>query len=204
MAEITEAPSYIIVNAKEDRYVLLQIIKNYQSISTAVIANPQVILNTCEWHSCVKGEEEDVRHYRKSSRHDGKEYTTTMVRTGKFCKLRNGSVVHEYSISLANTVLPSEYYTVSTGKDKDKKYHFTIKDVTAHSIPVHIFHMYVEAAISKKEECPITMDPFTKDTVGCTPCGHLFNYSALKQVLSTSGMCPTCRSKANSQQIQVW
>lgn len=197
-------PSYILVNAKQDRYVLLQVFELSESIGTIVIANPQVFVDTCEWQNCVKGDEEEVRYYRKSSRHDGKEYTTKMYRTGKFCKMRDGSQVYEYSLCMANTVLPSEYYKVSTGKDTHKKYHFTMKDKTSISIPVHIFHMYVEAAIAKKEECPITMEAFTKENVASTPCGHLFEYSALKEVLLTSGSCPTCRSKATSEQIQVW
>lgn len=71
-------------------------------------------------------------------------------------------------------------------------------------IPTHVFHTFVELAIQKKEECPITMDLLTKENVSCPPCGHLFTFDALKRVLSETGKCPFCRKKTNVDEIQKW
>jgi hypothetical protein len=71
-------------------------------------------------------------------------------------------------------------------------------------IPKHIFRMVVELAESKKEECPITMEPIEKKRVGGTPCGHLFDKEALVKVLKDTQKCPTCRERARPEDIQMY
>jgi hypothetical protein len=66
-------------------------------------------------------------------------------------------------------------------------------------IPQHIFRMFVDAAIEKKEECPITMEPLTRETVAGTACGHLFDRLAITRVLAGSRRCPTCRAECGHE-----
>ena len=61
-------------------------------------------------------------------------------------------------------------------------------------IPRHIFKVFVEAAIAKKETCPITMEEITMENVAMTPCGHLFDKTALQMALRTRNTCPQCRA----------
>jgi hypothetical protein len=71
-------------------------------------------------------------------------------------------------------------------------------------IPTFVFHAYVTGAIDKQECCPVTLEPLSKENVGCAPCGHLFDKDALKTALQTNGKCPTCRQSAKPDEIQVW
>ena len=71
-------------------------------------------------------------------------------------------------------------------------------------IPTFVFHAYVNSAIEKEECCPVTLEPITKENVGCAPCGHLFDKDALKTALTTNGKCPTCRQTAKPDEIQTW
>jgi hypothetical protein len=61
-------------------------------------------------------------------------------------------------------------------------------------IPPHVFKVFVEAAIAKKETCPITMEEITMENVAMTPCGHLFDKTALQMALRTRNTCPQCRA----------
>jgi len=61
-------------------------------------------------------------------------------------------------------------------------------------IPRHVFKVFVEAAIAKKETCPITMEEITMENVAMTPCGHLFDKTALQMALRTRNTCPQCRA----------
>ena len=76
--------------------------------------------------------------------------------------------------------------------------------VTIQRIPTFVFHAYVTSAIEKSETCPITLEPITKENVGCAPCGHLFDKDALKTALKKNGKCPTCRQAGKEDDIQVW
>ena len=71
-------------------------------------------------------------------------------------------------------------------------------------IPTFVFHAYVTSAIEKNETCPVTLEPLTKENVGCPPCGHLFDKDALKSALESNGKCPTCRALAKVSEIQTW
>lgn len=71
------------------------------------------------------------------------------------------------------------------------------------TIPEHIYRIYVEQAIQKGEECPITLEKLERETVACTPCGHLFRKEALERTLKETNKCPTCRAKARPEDIQT-
>lgn len=65
----------------------------------------------------------------------------------------------------------------------------------------HILHGFISYCISQGQECPITMEPLSLETIGMTPCGHLFQASALQDAIRMSGTCPTCRSICSLESI---
>jgi hypothetical protein len=159
-------------------------------------------------------------------------YENHMWRMGTSIVLPGGSQIWEYNMTHANKTLPSIFNHVGNSKDRCKKWHFTLDDLDAlrawiqaetpnvarssvasstppvtrpaSKIPTHVFHAFVEAAISKREECPITMEALTKENVACPPCGHLFEKEGLRRALESNGKCPTCRGEATVSDIQTW
>jgi hypothetical protein len=142
--------------------------------------------------------------------------------------------VYEYTFTYPKNCLPPKYIYVFNEKDVNECYHFRggynmckfrpapapspvpapvpptpvpptpVPQPIQSRIPQFVFQAYVTAAAEKKEECPITLEPITKETVGAAPCGHLFNKEALKKELERSGRCPTCRAAAKPTEIQIW
>lgn len=140
--------------------------------------------------------------------------------------------VYEYTFTYPKNCLPPKFGYVKNEKDVHESYHFKggvnmclfrpseesvlsrilrepsapPKEVitTVSRIPTFVFHAYVNSAIEKKECCPVTLEPLSKENVGCAPCGHLFDKDALKTALTTNGKCPTCRQAAKPNDIQVW
>jgi hypothetical protein len=151
-------------------------------------------------------------------------YECKMWRTKNYLMIPGEGQVWEYDMTHANRVLPSKFNHVGNCKDRCKKWHFTLNDlqvarvvpiiettvaraeptVTRSKIPAHIFHAFVEMAVSKREECPISMEPITCENVGCPPCGHLFEKEGLRRALENNRACPTCRVPATVEDIQVW
>jgi hypothetical protein len=150
-------------------------------------------------------------------------YECKMWRTKNYLILPGEGKVWEYGMTSANKVLPSRFNHVGNGRDTLKKWYFTLDDLhtipqavgpsqntgqpiatTRTNIPTHIFHAFVDLAISKNEECPISMEQFTHENIACPPCGHLFTNEALRRALESNGRCPTCRAEATIQDIQSW
>lgn len=170
-------------------------------------------------------------HIRESHGGDSlnEYYTNTMTQTTLYFDSPRHGKIFVYDVTTPNLVLPDRFYDVYNGKDKKLEWHFVksasasvataratpaqqpIQTVmnplrnlnTAKTIPTHIFKAFVEMAISKKETCSITMDELTLGNVGMTPCGHLFDKSALITALTKSNKCPQCRAPATSSQIQA-
>lgn len=147
-------------------------------------------------------------------------YECKMWRTKNYLMIPGEGQVWEYGMTSANKVLPSRFNHVGNARDTCKKWYFSLSDLQisaptvqpsipisssrGNKIPTHIFHAFVDLAISKKEECPVTMEAFTHENVACPPCGHLFTKEALKRALESNGRCPTCRADAAAGDIQVW
>lgn len=72
----------------------------------------------------------------------------------------------------------------------------------APAIPKHILQVFVDAAIAKEETCPITLDPLTRATAACLPCGHLVDHESLKRAVQERKCCPVCRTPGTIDQIQ--
>lgn len=57
------------------------------------------------------------------------------------------------------------------------------------TLPPHIQHLVINAAVATGATCPITMEPITAATAVITPCGHVFGTE-----LTRVSLCPVCRS----------
>jgi hypothetical protein len=156
-------------------------------------------------------------------------YSSIIKRTANymiFPHLNFSDRVYEYTFTHPKNCLPPKYTYVLNEKDVNECFHFlggvnmckfrqeylpppptpslTPSTITIVRIPQFVFRSYVTNAIEKKECCPITLEPLTKENVGCIPCGHLFDKKALEKSLQTSGKCPTCRESAKLNDIQTW
>jgi hypothetical protein len=146
-------------------------------------------------------------------------YQCKMWRTQNYLIIPGQGQIWEYKMTHANKTLPSNYNHVGNCKDNCKRWHFTLSDIAVaptvsieappapavvNKIPTHVLHAFIEGAISKEEECPISMEKLTKNNVGCLPCGHLFEKGSLRRAVETCKACPTCRTKAGVGDIQVW
>jgi endogenous inhibitor of DNA gyrase (YacG/DUF329 family) len=55
-----------------------------------------------------------------------------------------------------------------------------------------------------ERECPICLDPFTKEgphRIVSTKCGHLFGKSCLLRALGMKNECPTCRKRVRRNDL---
>ena len=156
-------------------------------------------------------------------------YTTMIKRTNAFLRTREFGDLYVYEFNAPILVLPPHYWHISQAEKGGMRNWFVragenwsnfrapaptpapvvkppppVAKTHTQSIPIHIFHCFIESAIAKGEECPITMEKLTKETVGATPCGHLFDKDALQRCLKESGKCPACRQVASVSSIQTY
>ena len=67
-------------------------------------------------------------------------------------------------------------------------------DAIKNSIPPHILNVYIENIIKSGECCPITMEPFTKENINITKCGHAVS-NAGEIWIRSKNTCPVCRER---------
>jgi hypothetical protein len=174
-------------------------------------------------HDGLETEPVNIWHERDTTHHSSGVvyYESKVWRTKNYIFLLGHGQISEYKMTHANKALPSVYNHVGKCRDGCKRWHFTLSDlagqaavpvvtpavtpaVTNAKIPTHVFHAFVDLAISKREECPVSMEALTRENVGCPPCGHLFEKESLRRALADRGVCPTCRMKAGVDDIQSW
>ena len=154
-------------------------------------------------------------------------YKNLIHRTNAFLRTQEFGDLYLYNFNAPILLLPPHYWQISQAENGGMRNWFVragedwcnfrappqpqppprvkvVQEPKVKAIPTHIFRCFVEAAIAKKEECPITMETLTKESVGAPPCGHLFDKDALKRTLKESGKCPTCRQVANMSNIQTY
>ena len=179
-------------------------------------------LQGCMWkNDGVPQEPRACRHYRETfSQVD--YYTNMVTRTSKYLSSERHAIIPVYEMTTPNMVLPDRFYDVYMGNDRRREWHFLAAEFPSaavagvpaiaanrpsappspsraplaqpQQIPPHVFKVFVEAAIAKKETCPITMEEITMENVAMTPCGHLFDKTALQMALRTRNTCPQCRA----------
>jgi len=135
---------------------------------------------------------------------NGETRDVRMCKLERYLSVPSIGNIHQYDMGLIYNILGVEPLVNSA-------WHFKMSDITElpvepvySRIPQHVFRRFVECAIREKEECPITTDVLSVETVGAPPCGHLFDKVALKTVLTQYGCCPTCRSPAGPHAIQLY
>lgn len=65
---------------------------------------------------------------------------------------------------------------------------------TRQLLPPHVIRLLIDHAIQTNALCPITMDPILAETAAVTPCGHVFDRTALETWYAEHNTCPECRS----------
>lgn len=60
-------------------------------------------------------------------------------------------------------------------------------------IPHHIALRLIDLAVIKGEQCPVTLEPLTKETAIVTNCGHVFSREMIREKEKTIPTCPLCR-----------
>ena len=181
-------------------------------------------LQGCMWkNDGVPQEPRACRHHRETSMQVD-YYTNMVTRTSKYLSSERHAIIPVYEMTTPNLVLPDRFYDVYMGNDRQREWHFLASEfpcatvalpaaaisaarpalvsapAPSQQIPRHIFKVFVEAAIAKKETCPITMEEITMENVAMTPCGHLFDKTALQVSLRTRNTCPQCRAPVTSMQ----
>ena len=61
--------------------------------------------------------------------------------------------------------------------------------------PRHLIGPVLAHADATKANCPISLEPITKENATVTSCGHVFQTEALDQWLTQSTICPECRAQ---------
>jgi len=206
-------PSLIILNASEDRHVLISLTSVDGYVEANVVDNSKYLFCVAEWRSDgMEARPEDYKFRRFSSRSPlPKIYTTSLSKTSNYVIVSWHDPIHVYSMKYCGVILPSTYYRVYDGKDTAEKWHF--KKPTHNTplkpsaspvkIPSHIVRGFVESAIQKKEVCPITLDALVMGNVAMTSCGHLFEKEALVSSLAASQICPTCRAAVEKDELVI-
>jgi hypothetical protein len=176
-------------------------------MEATIVDNSKYLFTNAEWRSDgLEGRPEDYMFRRISSRSEPKYYPTTLSKTNKYVIVPWHDPIHIYKVKYSGVILPSSYFRVYEGKDTSERWHFkkpsstsgpSEAPLTQVKIPSHIVRCFVESAIQKKEICPITLDALVMGNVAMTSCGHLFAREALASCLSSSNICPSCRSDVN-------
>ena len=192
-------PSMFILRASHDEadesFVLCvsqQHIKDDMSCwSIKIVENSNLFMKGSQLKTNgIEGANTSYNFQRESSRNPGiNYYKSSAARTKRYATLSDSTIIHEYRIQKAYTILPSKYYKVLIGRDEQMKWHFKFKYLN-HTIPVHVQNIYIDFAIKNGDSCPITLEPFERGNVTCTPCGHLFSTS----VMNSLTICATCRA----------
>lgn len=225
-----DLPPLIIVKAGDERYVLVSLTRlsdnNY--IDAKIIENSKYLFSSAEWRSNgIHGRPSYHTFLRMSTRSVPKTYNSTLCKTNTYVKVPWHAPIHMYVMTNANVVLPSTFYKVFSGQDMNGRWHFKEIPILSspqvvpsaplaeeadevaevkqkQNIPQHIIQGFVESAIQKKEICPITLDPLVMGQIAMTPCGHLFDRSALENSLNNSSKCcPQCRSEVCQKDIVI-
>lgn len=230
---MSELPKHVLVEAKKHRhvpaaeavaesenqikYVLFEVSRYNDSKEPTwawnTVESPQQMLSAGQWHTdSIETVFEDYRHYRATTLDEPKFYDNKMKRSSKYITVSGLGNIYVYIMTKPNTVLPNNYYRVCQGSDIEKKWHICIdtqpRDIqplaVGYKIPAHIFRFFVDAAIQNSEECPISMEKLTRETVVSTPCGHLFQKSAISMALQQNKRCPSCRNECSEGQLQMY
>lgn len=221
-------PTLMILNAAEDRYVLISLATVDGCMEATVVENSKHLFTNAEWRSdALEGRPENYKFRRISSRSAPKIYDTSMCKTNRYLIVRWHEPIHIYTMKSCGVILPSTYFRVFKNEDLNEIWHFkkpsgavlsvapsvavpsvapsvavpSVVPLSQPKIPSHIVRGFIESAIQKKEVCPITLDALVMGNVAMTSCGHLFERQALMNAITNSKVCPNCRASVKEGDI---
>ena len=212
-------PSVIVVRACTDMFMMFETrcVNGYWKLNT--IEYPVRRVSQGRWGD--DGGMYESRQYSHSC--DSGHIVNSMQQQPTYISIPGSENVYEYTLNKLCTIMGYSVSNVLSGRDNEKKWHFTTTDVmaplasapsaplasaplasapAAARIPPHILAGFIEYCISQNQECPITMEPLTRSTIGLTPCGHVFNATALLEAVERSHSCPNCRTHLDASSIQ--
>lgn len=213
----SEENSYCIVNVKQ---VERPDFPRFKLLSLEIVEYPFELVNNkifCEdGQACYEQPYAFLRP--ATTTYPESVMVMNLNRTYMYLDMEDGTKMYEYMIPHPCLFLGKIFHDIRNGKDKNNRYHFVagkdrvcfrrptppkpVRPASKNTIPLHIFRVFVDQVIEKKEDCPITMEPLTLEDVASPPCGHLFHYDAIVRALKDSGKCPTCRCVAKVEEIQ--
>jgi hypothetical protein len=213
-------PPLVILNAGDDRYVLLSLsLQDSKYVQAKVVDNSKYLFTSAEWRSDgLEGQPKNYIFRRVSSRSaTTKDYASTLRKTINYLIVPWHEPIYIYTMTYSGVILPSTYFRVFRNDDTEEKWHFKKPSASSSAeaspalppvpapakIPSHIILGFVESAIQKKEICPITLDALVMGNIAMTSCGHLFEKQGLLNMLSSTTACPTCRAPIKQEDLVI-
>jgi len=168
--------------------------------------NPQRLVGKSTWiMHAEEGPKQGVWHHRYATNAcEATNYFCNMQKTRQSIILEGIGETYVWNMEKSNLILPSTFYYVCHGLDVENRWNFSAAYKSNITVPRHVVCGFMENAIGKGETCPITMEPFTKDMIAYTACGHLFDRGAISMAIRNSGKCPTCRADLSLEDICGW
>ena len=122
-------------------------------------------------------------------------------------RLTNTPINYKYNKKFSTTVYesPAALEWVQRFKTTDKSVnrlatnialsipYSPVPNVIIYSIPTFVKNLLIEDAISKKQDCSITLEPITKENAKVTSCYHVFSKDAIENWLISHTICPICK-----------
>jgi hypothetical protein len=181
-----------MVSAGYNRFVVF----TCEHVDTTNVRLKTVIRPGAQFAGIIEGDGDIIRYENYINQRVGGDKTFYNMATTRLNRwLRVGSEkIYEYKLDKPCLSLPIEFYDVYMGKDTTENWHILLKSVPVVRIPPHVLKGFVAGLIAAKETCPVTMEELTLGNIAVTGCYHAFERSTMDQIMSTTRICPTCRS----------
>jgi hypothetical protein len=130
-------PSLILINGGYDRYLILSIrtVRN-DCLKTTILENPKQLVLTGRWREDgVEKMPVTCKHQRLSCEGTLEYYSNTMTQTSRYLSVPWHGNIPVYTMTSPNLVLPVEFYSVYTGKDRACRWHFIGAEFSLNSVP---------------------------------------------------------------------
>jgi hypothetical protein len=187
-------PPTLMVSAGYNRFVVF----TCEHVDTTNVRLKTVIRPGAQFAGIIEGDGDIIRYENYINQRVGGDKTFYNMATTRLNRwLRVGSEkIYEYKLDKPCLSLPIEFYDVYMGKDTTENWHLLAKPKipVAQPIPPHVLKGFVAGLIAAKETCPVTMEELTLGNIAVTGCYHAFERSTMDQIMSTTRICPTCRS----------
>ena len=187
-------PTTFMVTAGFNRYVIF----TCEHVNTNNVKLKSVIKPGSQFSGSLQGDGaimESGEYINERIGGDKKYYNLKVTKLNRWLSV-GSEKIYEYTVEQPCLSLPIEFHSVYVGKDTTETWHMLIKTtvVSQAKIPPHVLKGFVAGLIAAKETCPVTMEELSIGNIGITSCYHAFERSAIQEIMSTTRLCPTCRS----------